>query len=443
MKQGDISPQIEVKKKVFQGHGLCEWDDKVIFIPDAVPQDKINARIVHNKRNFAFGKIYKLIEKSPARIDPPCEVFGKCGGCDWLNIDYDYQLKYKQEILDSFFGDLADEVHPVYGCKNTWHYRNKCFYPIALKDKKPVYGMFAKGSHRVVTHNDCKLQPQIFDKISEAFCQYIINTKETVYNERSGIGNIRHIGFRISPESEEILVIVVTAKRRIAFSKQLVRTLQIACSNIVGVVQNINPHKGNAIMGEDYKLLYGKPYNIITLNGLKFKLNFNAFFQINNETSSAMINFVREHISENDCVIDAFSGTGTIGLCISQKADAVIGIENSASAVKNARDNAELNNIHNCSFIKADVNEVIPNIIKREEPNTIIFDPPRKGLSNKTITTVADAGVKKIIYISCNPSTQLRDVKIFMEKGYNVIVRKGFDMFPHTWHIENIVILER
>ncbi len=442
MIQREITTPIKIEKKVYQGYGLTKWKDTTLFVHYGVPGDVVEAKIILRKRGFSFAEIDKLKEASPARIAVDCDAFGKCGGCDWLNIRYENQLKYKEEILNEFFYKYPSEVLPMYGCKQPEHYRNKCFYPLAMKNGKPEFGMFARGSHSVTSHEKCFLQPEVFDELAKVFCHYITNSKETIYNEHNGIGNIRHIGFRMAPETGEVLVIIVTTKRRIAFSKQLVRALHAVYGNISGVIQNINAEKGNVIMGRDYKLLDGEAYMNGVLAGKKFKLSYDAFFQVNNETATAMIEYCKEQVKEDAILIDAYCGTGTIGISLADKVQKVIGIDFSLAAIRNARQNTLINEIGNCEFIRGDVAKEISEVLSNSKSDTIIFDPPRKGLEPETIAAVTESKIPQVIYISCNPSTQIRDIKLFIEAGYELKSRRGFDMFPQTWHIENVVVLE-
>jgi len=246
----------------------------------------------------------------------------------------------------------------------------------------------------------------------------------------------------MAPETGEVLVIIVTTKRRIAFSKQLVRALHAVYGNISGVIQNINAEKGNVIMGRDYKLLDGEAYMNGILAGKKFKLSYDAFFQVNNETATAMIEYCKEQVKEDAILIDAYCGTGTIGISLADKVQKVIGIDFSLAAIRNARQNTLINEIGNCEFIRGDVAKEISEVLSNSKSDTIIFDPPRKGLEPETIAAVTESKIPQVIYISCNPSTQIRDIKLFIEAGYELKSRRGFDMFPQTWHIENVVVLE-
>ncbi|MDP8202624.1 MAG: 23S rRNA (uracil(1939)-C(5))-methyltransferase RlmD, partial [Candidatus Tenebribacter burtonii] len=255
-------------------------------------------------------------------------------------------------------------------------------------------------------------------------------------------GNIRHIGIRYAEKTNEIIVILVTRNRKIPFSKQLERILLEAYPNIVGIIQNINTEKTNVILGNDKKILFGRDFIYEQIGKTKFKLSYKSFFQVNTKQAEKMYKFVKQSISEGSHIVDAYCGVGSIGIFLADKAAKVIGIENNVKALQNAKDNAKLNKIDNCKFVAGYVETELPKILKNNKIDTIIFDPPRKGLEQRIIDNIP-SDIKKIIYISCDPMTQVRDVKLMMEKGFTPKVMQPFDMFPHTFHIENIIILEK
>ncbi|MCF7918819.1 MAG: 23S rRNA (uracil(1939)-C(5))-methyltransferase RlmD [Candidatus Cloacimonetes bacterium] len=439
----EITDPLKIVKKVYQGYGFSEWQGKKIFVHYGIPGDKLRARIITRKKDYLLAEVEEVIEASSARIEAGCAAFGKCGGCDWLNIHYQNQLGYKEDILDEIFQKIPGEAMPIQGCVQRTHYRNKCFYPLTMRNGKPVYGIYARGTHEVIEHNNCQLQPVIFDKLAEAFCQYIINSHETVYNEKNGIGNILHLGFRIAPESGELLLIIVTYRRRLAFTNLLIKAMKSVYPQIRGIIQNINPDPGNMILGREHKLIDGDNFLQAELAGRKFELNYDAFFQVNREAATAMLDFCREYVNPETVLIDAYCGTGTIGICLADKAAKVIGIDNSRAAIKNARNSVKLNGISNAEFLTGDTAALIAGVISNHKPDLIIFDPPRSGLAAETISAVCTAAIPRIIYISCDPSTQHRDLRLFIQAGYELRCRKGFDMFPQTWHIENVLILEK
>ncbi len=437
-----IIKELKIEKLVYKGLGLGFENSQPVFVSNAVPGDVLDVLVISTRRQVSFAKIEKIIKSSSQRIQPDCEVFGKCGGCDWLCISYDDQLKFKQEIVEDIFKNVEIEKINKIIASGKEPYRNKSFFPIAKRDGKPITGMFESRSHNVIPHKKCSLQPQLFDDICDKVISYIEASKMQVYNERNHAGNARHIGIRYAIGTNEIIVILVTRNRKIPFSKQLERILLEAYPNIVGIIQNINPDKTNVILGDDEKILFGRDFIYEQIGKIKFKLSYKSFFQVNTKQAEKMYEFVKQSISEGSHVIDAYCGVGSIGLFLSDKAAKIIGIESNKKAVQDAKENAELNKIDNCEFVAGYVETTLPKVFKNNKADTIIFDPPRKGLEQRIIDNISPE-IKKIIYISCDPMTQVRDVKIMIEKGFIPKEMQPFDMFPHTFHIENVIILER
>jgi len=374
-----IIKELKIEKMVYKGLGLGFENSNPVFVSNAVPGDILDVQVISTRRQVSFGKIEKIIKSSLKRIEPDCEIFGKCGGCDWLNISYEDQLKYKQEIVEEIFQNI--EIAKINKIIDSGKepYRNKSFFPVAKKDGKPITGMFESRSHNVIPHKNCKLQPPLFDDICGKVMSYIEASKMQVYNERNHSGNIRHIGIRYAEKTNEIIVVL---------------------------------------------------------------LNYKSFFQVNTKQAEKMYEFVKQSISEGLHIIDAYCGVGSIGLYLSDKAAKVIGLENNVKAVQNAKENAKLNKIDNCEFVSGYVEIELPKLLKDHKIDTIIFDPPRKGLEQRIIDNIP-SDIKKIVYISCDPMTQVRDVKLIIEEGFIPKEMQPLDMFPHTYHIENIIILER
>ena len=433
--------QLKIEKLVFKGYGLGFDHHTPVFVSNTVPGDVVEVTLDYRKGDCLFASISEIVSPSPERIAAGCEVFGTCGGCDWLTLTYQDQLKYKQIITDEIFHKISvEKVLPICGCAFPDFYRNKGFFPVSQQNGIPIVGMYAKKTHDVIPHEHCLLHPEMFDRIIEVFRQYLMASRLPVYDEKTGHGNIRHLGIRYSATSGELLIVLVTKSRKLPFSHQLVRVLQENFPNLTGVVQNINPHSTNVILGEEDKIIFGRDHIFTELAGKRFKLNYKSFFQINEQTAKNLIEFIRTEVSGN--ILDAYCGVGSIGIALADQAEKVIGIENNPAAVNDATRNAEINLLSNCHFICDDVEQKLPEICQKEQINTIIFDPPRKGLAASIITKLPPQ-ITKIIYISCDPKTQARDVEKLISSGFVAGSRRAFDMFPHTYHIENVVILER
>lgn len=440
----DIINNLKIAKLVYQGFGLGFHDSNPIFVSNAVPGDLLKVRVTYRKKKVLYAEIEEILEPGEARQEPDCPVFGKCGGCDWLQVKYNSQLTYKESIISEIFRNYPAEMfRKITGSDVFNHYRNKSFMPLGRKQGEALFGIYAKKTHEIVPHEFCKLHPAIFDLLGRGILKHIKNANVKVYNELTKQGNLKHIGFRYSFQTDEVLVILVTRTSRLAFTRQLVDLLLKIYPDIVGIVQNINPRPVNRILGSKTKILYGKSWLQDSLGEIKLRINYDSFFQINPFTMKKLYEHIKENINSGDRVIDAYSGIGSIALYIADKVDKVIALEENQAAVKDGIFNAELNKIKNVNFLPGKVEERLGDVCQSEEVDTIIFDPPRKGLDSSLIEIITTSEVNRIIYVSCNPATQIRDIKLLEEIGYLVKQISPFDMFPHTYHIENVVILEK
>jgi len=439
-----IIKELDIRKLVYRGYGLGFHDSKPVFVSNAVPGDVVNVCITYKKKDVYFAEIEEIVRHADQRIKPSCEAFGICGGCEWLNINYRSQLNYKEEIIREMIKDLeVEQFLPIEGSDSIERYRNKSFLPVSAEKGTPVFGIYARKTHKVVPHRSCRLNPSIFNELGRVIIDHAITAKVKIYNEKNNKGNLRHIGFRVSKATGEILVILVTRNRKLAFTKQLVNKLLNANSNIVGIIQNINPESVNRILGEDHKLLYGRDYITDKIGDMEFRLNYNSFFQVNNSTMQKLYDFVKAEVPSDVNLLDAYSGIGTIGLYSAEKVKQVYLIEENESAIKDGIYNSSQNRVENAVFISGSVDDNLENVCTENKIDVIIFDPPRKGLTQEIIESVSQNRIGKVIYVSCNPATQMRDLHRFIEHGYRIIKMKPFDMFPHTYHIENVAILER
>ncbi|MCF7793638.1 MAG: 23S rRNA (uracil(1939)-C(5))-methyltransferase RlmD [Candidatus Cloacimonetes bacterium] len=432
---------LKIEKLVYKGYGLGFNDSQPVFVTCGLPEDILNVKTEFKKGKNLFASVKEIIKPSPFRRNADCEVFGTCGGCDWLNLEYSKQLHFKQQIIDEIFYNVPIKKKlPIIGSKKINYYRNKSFFPVASQTGKPVIGMFAKRSHEVIPHENCKLHPKLFDDVSKVFMEYVTASKIKIYDEKTGKGSLRHLGMRYSQKTDELIVVVVSKNRKVPFTNQLVRVLKENFSNLVGVVLNINPNRTNVILDDGEKILFGRDYIFEEVNGKKFKLNYKSFFQVNSEIAAEMYEFVKQQLVNSQNIVDAYCGVGSIGIYVKSVGQKLWGIENNENAILDAEENAKLNNIMDANFICGNVEEELEKIDHKID--TVIFDPPRKGLERSIIEKLDDS-IIKIVYISCDPNTQKRDVKMILQKGFKVNLMQSFDMFPHTFHIENVMVLER
>lgn len=441
--------KLEIEKIVYKGLGLSHYKGNPVFVYHGVPGDLVKVKVVHKKKKVYFAEIIKYNQKSDLQIPQKCDVFGICGGCDWLNLDYTQQLEVKKQNVDDFFQTLQHQgVKDVVGSPLTEQYRNKAIMPLTSQQGIPVIGMYARRSHRVIKTGNCYIQPQIFNEISKIILDHFYKYKVEIYNEKTGTGNVRYLGYRITGLKKKadsklcpILVIIVTRSRKIPFSKLLVNSLIIRFPNITGIIQNINKDFDNVILKEDEKVLYGRDYFIESIGSYIFNVHYSSFFQVNTTQTENLYRYVKSRVKTGYRVIDAYSGIGTIGIYISDKAEYVYCLEISSKSHNDAIHNAKTNNVENCEFINNNVEEGIGFIFTRDKIDLVIFDPPRKGLEQGSIDVIQKFLPAVVIYISCEPSTQKRDVEKLLEAGYKIEEIQPFDMFPQTYHIENVVVL--
>ena len=430
------------------GYGLGFADNKTIFVPYTMIGDVVDVQLTHIKSGIAFGHVTDYCKRAEGYRTPECEAFGNlshCGGCDWLMADYATQLRYKDTIIRGIFEPFVDSaaIRPTSASPEQYHYRNKAFMPVSNIGGELCYGIFERFSHKVVSHQDCKIQSSAFDPICRRILDICRNAGIKAYDEITDKGTLRHIGVRVSALDSSILVILVTKAARLPFSNLLVKELTEAFPNIVGIVQNIQRQPGNVIIGDEDKVLWGLPYLIDSIGTTQYRIHYRSFFQINHGITDLLYAYIRKQIKPDAKVIDAYCGIGTIGLYLNAAAHSVIGIEEVPEAIADAVYNAELNKPHNCRFICGTVDQALQDHELITDIDTIILDPPRKGLEASTIQNICTAGIPDVIYVSCNPMTLARDLKIFLQDGYQLAELQPFDMFPQTWHVETVAVLHK
>jgi len=433
---------IEISKLVYEGYGLGFHEGNTYFVLNALPGDVVKVQVLYKKKNSFFCEIVEVLKPSRYRGSIRCDISNVCGACDWVNIDYAKQIELKSMMFRDIY--KRENIEDIEKSPTVDYYRNKCFFPVKSRNDKAVIGMYSRGTHEIVEHRQCFLYPDKFAKMIDVIKEWIVTAKVKPYDEVTHLGDLRHIGFRATNDLKSIIIILVTRTRKLPFTNQLVNSLTQKFPEICGIVQNVQNKKNNAIMGNDDKILYGNPYFIEILDDKSFKIHYKAFYQVNIKQAVNIYNEIARHCSNNEVVIDAYSGIGIIGSFVSSKAKKVFCIEENPDAINCGKECLKMNDINNIVFSDlGDKNEIdeIKNILSKNTVDTIIFDPPRKGIDKKIIKLVSNFIVKKIIYMSCNPVTQLRDIELFIKQGYILTLLKGYDMFPHTWHIETLGVL--
>ena len=443
--------EADITAMTAEGSGICRAEGMAVFVPGTAVGDRCAVRIVKVLRKYAFGRLEKLLVPSPDRIAPDCPVAAQCGGCVYRHIRYEAELQIKtQRVRDALerIGGLQDfQMEPILAAPDRCRYRNKCQLPIGLsRDGALQLGFYAINSHRIVNTESCLLQPEAFDRAAAAFRRWYAVSGESVYDEASHSGVLRHLYMRRGEMSGEMMVCVVANGAALHEEALLVEMLREAVPEITGVLLNINRERTNVVLGKTCRTLWGKDTITDTLCGLAFEIAPHAFYQVNRTQAERLYGKAAEYagLTGAETLLDLYCGTGTIGLSMAKNAKKLIGAEIVPAAVENARRNAERNAIQNAEFLCADAAEAARILFERgEKPDVIVIDPPRKGCDSALIATIAAMRPKRVVYVSCDPATLARDLKLFGESGYKTETVTPADMFPGTAHVETVVLLSK
>ncbi|OUC12251.1 MAG: 23S rRNA (uracil(1939)-C(5))-methyltransferase RlmD [Alkalinema sp. CACIAM 70d] len=487
-KQGELV-EVTITDLSDSGDGVGRVDDRVVFVPDTVTGDRVSVRLLRVKPQYAHGKVQDLLEASPHRIRPSCIVADKCGGCQWQHVSYDYQLEAKRnQVLQALqrIGGFSDvKVDPVLAIGSALHYRNKSTYPVGLAERqsghasgkpsssKPsskldgksnsqdgnapelkksgkaivhgrvIAGYYQKGSHQIVNLNQCPIQDERLNPILEAVKQDIGKRKWPIYDETTHQGNIRHIGLRVGRRTGDLLLTIVAKDRKINDLWQQASTW-MQRFGLVGVCLNLNPSKTNTIFGPQTFCIVGQGYLEETFADLTFQMGPDTFFQVYTEQAEALLQTIQQELNlqGQETIVDAYCGIGTLSLPLAKQAKQVIGIEIQATAIEQAKINAASNQINNAEFYVGAVETLLPTL--ETQPDIVLLDPPRKGCERPVLESLRQWHPQQIVYVSCNPATLARDLKILCADGLYELQRvQPADFFPQTPHVETAVFLVR
>lgn len=437
----------------YEGEGIAKIEGYPVFIPGALIGEKVKVIITKVKKNFAYGNLLEILEESDKRRIPDCRSYNVCGGCTAQHLSYEDQLDFKfSRVKDCIrkIGGLDDSIvkYPI-GMENVYRYRNKVQFPVGMVNGKLSIGFFSEKSHEIIDMDTCLLQDEESEQII-AIIRKWMNDYSIMPAKNDGKffkkGLIRHIVVRRAFNTNEIMVILVTTNKEIPYIEKLIETLNSKNCAIRSIVQNINDKDTNLVMGEKCITLWGADYICDYIGKYKFNISPLSFFQVNPVQTEVLYNKALEYADLNgdEVVFDAYCGTGTISLFLSQKAKMVYGVEIIPQAIDNAKVNAEINNVKNAQFYVGKSEEIIPQLIKDGIiPDVIVVDPPRKGCDSKLLDALGKAKPRRIVYVSCDPSTLARDLKYLESHGYKTQEIQPVDMFPMTKHIENVAFLTK
>ena len=441
---------VEIIDNGFEGEGIAKINNFTIFIPGTIKGEKVKILIVKVLSSHAFGKILEFIEKSNYRVEIDCNTYNRCGGCNLRHIDYEYTLDMKQNAVQSLVNKTLNnkiKVENTVAMGNPFYYRNKLQYPVGKNKKgETIIGVFANRSHEIIPVKNCMIQDKDSNQIIEYILEILKKYNISVYDEKTQKGLMRHVIIKKAFRTEQIMIILVINGEKIPYAENIASDLHNRYSQIASVVLNINKNNTNVILGNKSITIFGNDYISDYLGDYIFNISPMSFFQVNPIQAEALYNYAIEqaNISKNDIVFDLYCGIGTISIFMSKYAKKVYGVEIVEQAIEMAKENAICNNIDNVEFIAGDTEQVLTDLIENKKivPNIVLVDPPRKGLDNITINNILKIKPRKVIYISCNPASLVRDLSK-LENMYDVISLQPFDMFPFTSHVECCASLYR
>lgn len=446
MKKNDVY-EIEITGYTSEGEGTGRVLSFVVFVPFSCVGDVLKVRILKVKKTYAYGKIEEIISKGASRIEPCCKSFAKCGGCHMQHISYEEELSFKTEKVYNAFKKIANiDILPekIIGSLNIKNYRNKAQFPVGIDNYDPICGFYAKNSHNIIKIENCEIQNEHTNKINNAVLSYMKSYNILPYDEATHFGVVRHIYSRAT--KNEIMVVIVTNTKKLPYVDKLIENLLSLDINIVSIMQNINDKKTNVVQGSEFKTLWGKNEISDHIGNLRFDISPQAFYQVNSMQTEKMYNKVLEfaNLTGKETVFDLYCGIGTITLFLSKFAKKTYGIEIVNEAVLNARHNAQINNINNATFYAGLAEDVTQKLYSDGVyADVVVVDPPRSGCDIKLLNTIITMKPQKIVYVSCDVATLARDVKILSQNGFAVKKVQPIDMFPRTFHVECVVMLQR
>ncbi|MGL5692475.1 MAG: 23S rRNA (uracil(1939)-C(5))-methyltransferase RlmD, partial [Peptostreptococcaceae bacterium] len=433
------------------GVGVGKCDGFTVFVEGGLLEDKVKVKINKSKKNYAVGDIVEIIEKSPFRVKRICsDNLKDCGGCQIQELDYQKQLDIKTNEVKqviSRIGKLDNvTIHETLGMDEPIRYRNKAQFPIKKVENNPLIGFYKKKSHDVIPTDKCIIQHEVNDKIMKIIKTYINAYNVSIYDEKTHTGVLRHLVTKIGFTTNEVMVVLVANGRKLPYLKELASVLEENVPGFKTLVVNVNRERTNVILGKENIVIYGDGKINDYIGDLVFEISPLSFFQVNPVQTGVLYNKALEYaeLKENDTVFDIYCGIGTISLFLAQKAKKVYGIEIVEDAIKDAKINANLNNLNNVEFYVGKAEEVVPKMYKEgKTANVVVVDPPRKGCDEKVLDTIVSMNPDRVVYVSCNPSTLARDLAYLDEKGYRCLEIQPVDMFPHTMHVESVAKLEK
>ena len=432
-----------------EGNGVCRINGRAVFVPRTIVGEVWQVRIVKVTSSAVWGKAVEPVKLSDERQSPDCDYCLRCGGCTLRHMSYAEELRFKLGRLNDalrHIGHQTVQAEEIIGSDKQERYRNKGIYTVRSVAGEVKSGFFASRTHELVAVESCLIQNEIADKVTAAVLDFMRKNSIAAYDEKTHKGSVRNVFVRCAVNTADRVCCIVTANGLGDKTAALVEHLRTACPELTGIVLNVNKTAGNTVLAGDFYTLWGRDTVRDSLGGIEYEISPQAFYQINPPQAEKLYAKAVEYAgcTEKSTVLDLYCGAGTISLFLAKHAGHVIGAEIIPEAIENAKRNARRNGVENAEFICADAGQAAEIFLAQGiHPETVVVDPPRKGMDEEAIRTVCKMGPDKVVYVSCNPSTLARDVLIFSTHGYELKTAAALDMFPRTSHVETVVLLSR
>jgi 23S rRNA (uracil1939-C5)-methyltransferase len=433
-----------------EGEGVGKINNFTIFVKGAIKGETVKIKLIKVSKTYGIGKLLEVILPSKNRTEAICPIYKRCGGCNLQHISYEEQLNFKtqrvKDVIERVGKVQGVKVHNTIGMDFPYNYRNKVQLPVGDNDGNIIVGFYAPRSHEIISMDHCYIQSKIGDKVVKILKEWMKEHKVTPYDEKNNSGMVRHIMIREGFKTKEVMVVVVTNGEKLPNVKPLIKSLRAEILNIKSIIQNINKDKTNVILGNKSITLWGADTISDYIGEFRFNISPLSFFQVNPVQTEILYRKALEYanLTGDEIVFDAYCGTGTISLFLSRKAKMVFGIEIIPEAIENANENKIINDVNNVEFIVGKSEEEIPKLIEGGiHPDVIMLDPPRKGCEESLLHAISGVKPKRIVYVSCDPATLARDLKVLEELGYKAVELQPVDMFPQGHHVECVVKLVR
>lgn len=451
VKVGQTVP-ISIKRLGINGEGIGFYNRQVVFVPGGIPGEEMSVIITKVFSNRAEGKIKKVFKKSKNRVTPPCPIYETCGGCQIQHMSYTTQLKEKRDLVVQAFERYTKiskdklNVKKTIGMDEPWFYRNKSQFQVAKVDDTVIAGLYSKDSHKLINIDHCLVQHEDTNIVTNKVKQIIRDLNLSIYDERKRTGSIRTIVVRTAFRTDQIQLVIVTATNEFPKRDLFVSEIKKRLPQVTSFVQNVNEEKTSLIFGEQTEGIFGKETITEHLGDLSFELSARAFFQLNPEQTVKLYDEVKKQakLTGKERVVDAYCGSGTIGMWLASEAKEVRGMDIIKESIMNAKENAEKHQITNAHYEAGKAEKLLPKWLKEGwQPDVVVVDPPRTGCDPTFLETVIKIKPKRMVYVSCNPSTLAKDVHMLISNGFEVEQITPVDMFPQTAQVEAVCTLVR